>query len=146
MNAILRMEDWAEHHHPKAMDFLRIVLGLVLIFRGFSFATHEDLIHSLILNNTVQYFTFMGSQYLILISIGGGILIAFGLLTRFAAIINLPILFVEIFFVRMPAGLLPVNRDLVYSVIVFALLLVFLVFGSGEFSTDHYIKNHKDIW
>lgn len=146
MNAILRIEDWTDHHHPKALDFLRILLGLVLVFRGFSFAAHENLIHSIILNNTIQYFTFMGSQYLILVSIGGGLLIAFGLLTRFASLINIPILVVEIFFVSMPKGLLPFNRELVISLLVFALLLLFLFYGSGKFSTDHFIIKHKDIW
>lgn len=146
MNAILKIEDWSDHHNNIVLDYLRIFLGLVIIFRSFSFAAHEDLIHSLILRDGIQYLTFMGIQYLILAGIGGGLLIAFGLLTRTGVLLNIPVLFTEIFFVSMPGRLMPVDRELIFSVIIFLLLLFFLIYGSGEFSSDHFIKVHRDVW
>ena len=144
MNAVLRMEEWTEHHHPKMMDYLRILTGLFLIYRGFSFDAHETLIHSMILHDSTQYFTFMASQYFILVGIGGGILLISGLLTRFASIINLPIFIAMVFFVSLPNGFQPINTDLISSIIMLALLLLFTVYGSGKLSADNYIKKHKD--
>ncbi len=146
MNSILRIEDWTEHHYPRAIDFLRIALGLILIYRGFSFASHEEVIHSMILQSKIQYLTFMAAQYLILAHIGGGILIASGILTRLGTIINLPVLIAAVFFINMPQGFTPVNTELVLSIIVLTLLLLFLFYGAGEFSVEHFIKTHKDIW
>lgn len=146
MNTILRIEDWTEHHYPRAMDILRIALGLTLIYMGFTFAAHEDLIHNMILHSSIQYLTFMAAQYLIIAHIGGGLLIASGILTRFSSIINLPVLIAAVFFINIPHGFNFMNSELVFSIIVLALLALFSVYGAGEFSGEHFIKTHKDIW
>ncbi len=146
MNAILRVEEWGEHHHPLWVDYLRILLGLFLIVKGFIFAEHSGVITNLLLQNHLQSLIFMAAQYTILFHIAGGILIALGILTRFSALMNLPILVYATFFINFPKGLLPFNTEFIQSLIVLLLLILYLILGDGKFSTDHFVSVHRDIW
>jgi putative oxidoreductase len=145
MNAVARIEDWADNHHPVWLDYLRIILGLLIIVRCFSFAANQAVVTNFLLSHRLEYLTFMGAQYLILIGIGGGILIAFGVLTRFAALINLPIVIGTLFFVHVRGGLTFLNSDVFISLAVLILLLMYLVFGSGIISLDSYFTTHNDV-
>ncbi len=146
MSYILKIEDWAEHHHPLWTDFLRIILGVILILKGFLFAEHQEVITNLLLENHLQYLIFMAAHYVIIMHIAGGILIAFGLLTRFACLMNLPILIAAVLFNNISPNLLPFNSELLISIIVLILLAFFMVLGDGKFSADHFINDHTDIW
>ncbi|MET3114237.1 putative membrane protein YphA (DoxX/SURF4 family) [Pedobacter sp. CG_S7] len=55
----------------------------------------------------------------------GGILITIGLLTRFAVVIQIPILLSAIFFVNLSKGFSTLNSELWLSVIVLFLLVLF---------------------
>ncbi len=145
MNAVASVEDWADHHHPVWIDYLRIILGLIIIVRCFSFAENQAVVTNFLLNHRLEYLTFMGSQYLILIGIGGGILITFGVLTRFASLINLPIAIGSLFFVNKSGGLAFLNSDVFISLLILIFLLLFIVFGSGTFSFDSYFETHDDV-
>jgi len=145
MNAVARVEEWADNHHPVWLDYLRIILGLLIVVRCFSFAANQAVVTNFLLSHRLEYLTFMGAQYLILIGIGGGILIAFGLLTRFAALVNLPIVIGTLFFVHVRGGLTFLNTDVFISLAVLILLLMYIVFGSGIISFDSYYKTHNDV-
>lgn len=66
----------------------------------------------------------------------GGLLIAIGLLTRFAAVIQIPILLCAVLFVNLAQGFSALNSELWLSIIVLLLLVLFWVIGSGPFSVD----------
>ena len=146
MNSIARIEEWGDNHHPMWLDFLRILLGMILILKGYIFASHSNVITNLLMENHLQYIIFIAAQYVILLHIAGGILIALGILTRFSAIMNLPILIYAVFFINFPKSLLPFNTELFLSIAVLLLLIIFAVMGDGKFSTDHFISVHQDIW
>ncbi len=146
MNAILKVEEWGDQHHPIWIDFLRILLGLFLIVKGFLFAEHSGVITNLLIQNHLQYLIFMAAQYTILFLIAGGILIALGILTRFSALMNIPVLIYTVFFINFPKSLLPFNTELIQSIVVLLLLVAFLILGDGNFSTDHFVSVHRDIW
>ena len=67
----------------------------------------------------------------------GGILITVGLLTRWAAIAQLPILFGAI--LTNFIGVMNTNY-LMLAVIVLITSLFFIVYGSGKHSVDYYLK------
>ncbi len=146
MNSILRIEEWGDHHHPMWADLLRILLGLTLILKGFFLTEHETVITNLLLENHLQYLIFMAAQYVVLMHLCGGILIALGILTRFAALMNLPILIAAVFFINIPHGLLPLNSELFLSIVVLFLLIFFMVLGDGKLSAENFIEKHTDIW
>ncbi|WP_316739618.1 DoxX family protein [Pedobacter aquatilis] len=147
MNVIRKIEHWGDVHQTKWLDFLRIILGLVIFGKGISFISDTNTLQNLITQNNV--FGFSG----VLISIAihvvafahlvGGILITLGLVTRFAVVIQIPILLCAVFFVNITQGFSTLNSELWLSVIVLFLLLLFWVIGSGPLSVDEGLKHNK---
>jgi uncharacterized membrane protein YphA (DoxX/SURF4 family) len=72
--------------------------------------------------------------------LGGG-LIFLGLFTRLWALLQLPIVFGAVFFVNITAPY--VNSELWLSILVLALLCVFVILGSGPLSLDRLLMKSK---
>ena len=134
------LNKWANAHTNYGFDILRIALGVFLVYKGATFITNsrdfEDLISPLS--------NFMGGMltfhYIAAAHIMGGVMIIFGLLTRWAIIAQLPILF----------GAVLVNfigefnaSNLLLSGLALTLSLFFLFYGGGKHSADYYFKMEK---
>lgn len=146
MNLIQRLEKWGDTHHPKWLDFIRIVLGIFLFLKGLEFVNNMDQ-----LTNTISSGSFMTAMsagvlahYIVFAHIIGGILIAFGLLTRFACVIQIPILLGALFFVNVRGGIFTPFTEIWMAILVLLLLGFFLIEGSGPISVDHYMKTHTE--
>ncbi|WP_316801702.1 DoxX family protein [Pedobacter nototheniae] len=147
MNVIRKIEHWGDVHQSKWLDFLRIILGLVIFGKGVSFISDTSTLQNLITQNNV--FGFSG----VLISVAihiiafahlvGGILITLGLVTRFAVVIQIPILLFAVFFVNLTYGFSMLNSELWLSVLVLFMLILFWVVGSGPLSVDEGLKNKR---
>ena len=68
----------------------------------------------------------------------GGPMILLGVFTRFACLIQLPILIGAVFLVNYPKGFLSIGQhmELWMSILVLVGLLVFILFGAGRYSVD----------
>jgi len=147
MNVIRKIEHWGDVHQTKWLDFVRIILGLVIFGKGVSFISDTTTLQNLITENNV--FGFSGVLISIAIHIVafahlvGGILIALGLVTRFAVVIQIPILLFAVFFVNLTRGFSMPNSELWLSVLILFLLILFWVIGSGPLSVDEGLKNKK---
>jgi len=147
MNVIRKIEHWGDVHQTKWLDFLRIILGLVIFGKGVSFISDTSTLQNLITENNV--FGFSGVLISVAIHIVafahlvGGILITLGLVTRFAVVIQIPILLFAVFFVNLTKGFSMPNSELWLSVLVLFLLILFWVIGSGPLSVDEGLKNSK---
>jgi len=145
MNVIRKIEHWGDVHHAKWLDYLRIILGLLIFSKGVSFISDTSTLQNLILNNNV--FGFSGMMITVAIHIVafahlvGGLLITLGLVTRFAVVIQIPILVVAVFFVNLTRGFSGLNSELWLSVVTLFLLILFWVIGSGPLSVDEGLKN-----
>ncbi|WP_336514006.1 DoxX family protein [Pollutibacter soli] len=146
MNLIQRLEKWGDTHHPKWLDFIRIVLGIFLFLKGLEFVNNMDQ-----LTNTISSGSFMTAMsagvlahYVVFAHIIGGILIAFGLLTRFACIIQIPILLGALFVVNAQGGIFTPFTEIWMAILVLLLLGFFLIEGSGPISVDHYMGTHTE--
>lgn len=136
MNYLQRLEFWGDRHHPGWLDIVRIALGVFLCFKGIEFARHSALLNEIIGQQvpfTSMLLLILG-HYVIFAHIMGGFLIAVGLLTRFACIIQLPILLGAIIFVNV--DLTNHFSELLLSLLVFGLLVYFAIIGSGPWSLD----------
>ena len=145
MNLLQRIDRWGETHHPIWIDGLRIVLGLILMWKGIQFVSNIDLLKARI--NEQPFLTalsFWLAHIIVFAHIAGGLLIAMGLLTRVGILANIPILFGAVFFVHTPVNLFAVHSEMILSVIVLCALLFFLVEGSGRFSVDEYMRRHPE--
>lgn len=146
MNISTKIEDWADTHHPRWIDYVRIALGLFILYKGILFISNTDALMGIAESMDIIFFNIALAHYVAFAHLVGGILIALGLLTRFAIVFQLPILFFAVFFVNIKQGFLSVTNNLEFeiSLIVLVLLIVFLIYGSGKFSVDHWMKQHPN--
>lgn len=144
MTVIQRIEHWGDVHHAKWLDVIRIVLGILIFFKGIAIVSNTAVLQDLLLKNNVFGFSGMMASVAIhivgFVHLVGGILITLGLLTRFAVVIQIPILLCAVFFVNLGRGFSMLNSELWLSIIVLLLLVLFWVIGSGPFSVDHQMK------
>ena len=147
MNFAQRLELWGDRHHPKWLDLVRIVLGIFLIYKAIEFLNNmTNLMDKM--TNALSSDTFalvMISHYIVFAHLLGGILLAFGLLTRFACIIQIPILLGAIFLVNSSGGWLQPFSELWMSILVLLLLILFLVVGNGPWSFDWFVKRDERV-
>ena len=136
MTLLQRIEHWGDTHHPKWMDIVRIALGIFLCYKGFEFI--QDMSNTI--NILSSKFSFGGftlllmGHYIAFAHILGGVLLVLGMLTRFACILQIPILLGAVFFVNSSQGLYDPFSELWVSVLVLLLLIYFLIVGNGPWS------------
>jgi putative oxidoreductase len=76
------------------------------------------------------------------IHILGGTFIILGLFTRISILIQLPIVVGAIIFINSKSGVFAGQSDLIFSLFVLVLLILFIVEGAGQISMDSYVKKH----
>lgn len=139
MNYLQRVEFWGDHHHPKWLDLLRIALGVFLCFKGIEFANNMNAVEDM-MSRKVPFSSFMLillSHYILFAHIMGGFLLAVGLLTRFACIVQIPVLIGAIIFIN--ASMLRPFSEIFLSLLILMMLVYFLVIGGGPWSLDRVI-------
>jgi putative oxidoreductase len=137
MSNVKNLNKWANAHTYLTVDLLRIALGIFLFMKGISFITNIQYLQDLISPiDRIGGGMFM-IHYIVPAHLIGGIMISFGLLTRWAIIAQLPILL----------GAIIVNimghmhsESILLALITLAVCLFFLVYGSGKHSADYYFK------
>ena len=134
------LNKWANAHTNYGIDTLRIVLGVFLLIKGASFITNSRDFEDLI----APVSNFMGGMltfhYIAAAHIMGGIMIIFGLLTRWAIIAQLPILFGAVI-INFLGEMHVVN--LILAIVTFVVSLFFVFYGGGKHSADYYFKMEK---
>lgn len=150
MTVIQKIEHWGDVHHAKWLDVIRIVLGILIFSKGIAIVSNTAALQDMLLqNNTFGFSGMMASLALHIVGfvhLVGGLLIAIGLLTRFASVIQIPILLFAVFFVNLAHGFSVLNSELWLSIIVLMLLVLFWVVGSGPFSVDQAMKKRPNIY
>ena len=140
MGTIKTLNKWANAHTYLPLDLVRIALGVFLFIKGIDFMSNAE-----ILTDLFRPFQNMAGgvimiHYVVPAHFIGGILIAFGLLTRWAILGQIPILI----------GAVAINfigemntSNLILAIAVLMVCAFFLVYGSGKHSLDYYFKMQK---
>jgi len=142
MNYVQRLEHWGDAHHPKWIDLLRIVLGIFLVFKGVEFANNMTTVTNMV-KGQVHFGDFMTIalvHFILGAHLLGGVLLALGMLTRFACIIQIPILIGAIF---INTSLLKPFSEIFLSLLILVLLIYFAIIGSGPWSLDRAISQEE---
>lgn len=131
-------------NQPQWLTILRVILGLILFWKGVIFIRDTALLKSLIEQTGIETFSQSAATLALVVSILSllcGLFIAVGLFTRISSIVQIPILIVAIFFVNLKST--AENAfELVLSIIVLILLIVFTIKGSGALSADEYFRTY----
>ncbi|MGZ3755705.1 MAG: DoxX family protein [Mucilaginibacter sp.] len=145
MSVIHRIEYWGDHHHPKILDIIRMMLGVLLIIKGYTFMSNAAYLRDLIIENkslsqSPDMITAI-LYYVTYVHLVGGTLIFLGLFTRLSSIFQLPILLGAIFFINDTLAF--VNSELWLSILTLGLVVLFAVLGSGPLSLDRFLTDYK---
>ena len=143
MNVINRIEKWGDSHHPRFLDIIRIFLGIFLLLKGLGFMENTAILKSIIETRadiTVAPWLLMALVYYVtFVHMVGGTLIALGILTRFSAIMQIPVVFGAVFFIDILQS--PFNTDLASAIVALVLLVLFAIIGSGRWSLECYLNS-----
>ncbi len=139
-----RVTYWSDAHHPLWIDVIRVGLGLFILAKGILFISNPEIIRHIMEDSQFAWVAFGMAHYVAMVHLAGGILIAFGLITRIAILFQLPILMGAIAFVNAERGFYVENSELWVSILVFVLLVFFLIYGSGRLSMDHFMRIRKE--
>ncbi|WP_109299690.1 DoxX family protein [Aquimarina sp. AU474] len=137
MPTIKSLNKWANAHSYYPLDLLRIALGVFLFIKGINFISNSQILVDLLrpvqnLAGSMIVIHYVAPAHLI-----GGIMIAFGLLTRWSVTVQLPLLIGAVlinFLGEMNAA------NLVIASVILVLCVFFLFYGSGKHSVDYYLK------
>lgn len=140
MDTIKTLNKWANSHTYLPLDLVRVALGIFLFIKGIHFMSDTAILMSLFkpLQNMAGGMIIV--HYVAPAHFIGGVLIAFGLLTRWTIIAQIPILIgaILINFVG------EMNTDnLILAIITLLICSFFLLYGSGKHSLDYYFKMQK---
>ena len=151
MSWIKNIEKWGDEHHPKWLDIVRILLGVLIFVKGAQYMNHTEAMDKILSYNVFDFLPLLIKEVIkysiIFAHLLGGVMITFGMLTRTACISLIPIMICAIIFVNIPE-LKELTSDLWLSLITLIMLVFFLVEGSGPISFDGWIRSHppKPEW
>ena len=136
MNIVQRLEYWGDHHHPKWIDIIRIGLGLFLCYKGIDFLANMSALPNL-LSNKMSFGSFsimLLANFIAFAHLLGGFMLVLGLLTRFACILQIPILIGAIVLNNSSGNIFRPFSELNLAILVLLLLVYFLIVGNGPWS------------
>jgi len=138
MNLLRKIQNWGDRHHPKWIDYFRMMLGLILVWKGISFYTNmsafSHLMRGAVLGTAISIS--LVAHLIIVIHIIGGIAIALGTHTRLFCLLNLPILIGAVFFVNLSAGIFKPYSEFWFSSLILIGLVCFIIEGNGILSVE----------
>lgn len=147
MNIITKIEKWGDTHHPGWVDVFRVLLGVVLVWKGVEFALNLDAFSKVMARTGL--ITSLGislfAHLIIVVHIIGGLMITIGTHTRTSCLFQIPILLVAVFYVNLPEHVFKPYSEFWLSISVLVALVFFLIEGNGPLSVEreNYIKHDE---
>ncbi len=130
---------------PKWLTLFRIILGFILILKGYTFFQDSAHLEEMIRAGNIEMFTNNTRAIAFIITyvnLLGGVFIATGLFTRWMSLLNIPVVIGAIVFVNSKAGMSLNNTELILSVCTLILLVLFSIKGSGALSADEFFRSY----
>lgn len=116
----------------RGFDLIRIYLGAGLAVRGILFLRDPSWIGDMLANQSGFWPHVIAIGHL-----AGGVLLAVGLFTRFAAAVQVLPVLGAVIMLHLREDLASENQSLEFSALVLVMLIFFAFFGAGEWSLDH---------
>ncbi len=136
-----------EANRDVLFDLMRVYLGIGLFVKGIQFSQDTEFLSTAVQESGASDFLFnainvFGAHYIVMAHIGGGLLLAAGLMTRISTLFQLPILTGAVYLAYISEeGLFSRNLDFDFTALVLFLLILILLHGAGRLSVDHYLRN-----
>jgi uncharacterized membrane protein YphA (DoxX/SURF4 family) len=143
MNAVQSLTSWADAHHPKWLDVLRVLLGVVLFMKGLSFIIDKEMTLQILHDNQFDFISVLLLHYVIIFQMAHSVLIAVGLITRIAIAAQFPIVLGAVVLIATTGSFAPLDSDLWLAVILLFLLVFFFIYGPGPLSVDGALRRRR---
>jgi putative oxidoreductase len=134
----LTLRDRINNNHDLGWDALRIYLGFVLFLKGAAFLLNLDALREIFANSGFDHPSL--AEPLAVTHLAGGLMLTFGLFTRIAAAVQLPILAAALVFVHGREGMFRPEQGFEYALLILVLLTLFAIGGAGRISVDWSFK------
>lgn len=131
---------WADIHHPQWLDYLRMLTGAVLLAKGLSFVLDSDTMQRILHDNGFGFLPVLFMHYVVIFQLAHSVLLMLGLLTRIAALAQLPIVLGACYALLVRPEFSAYQSDLWLALLMLFLLVIFAVTGGGRASVDHHIR------
>jgi len=138
MNNLDHARTWIKTHADMVIDAMRIYLGIGLVWKGLYFMLHRDELANVMDQLGNSWFIPLAlAHYVVPMHIIGGTALALGLLTRVAALTQIPIL-LGAALVNLPRAMyFGPRQNLEFAVLVLFLLCLVFAYGAGRLSMDY---------
>ena len=141
MGMLYQLNKWSTTHHPRWLVILRVALGLSLILKGISFISNSVALQTLLEASGLPSYEWLATT-IAWTHLLGGTLMVIGLFTRWVALVQIPILLGAIIFVNAKRGVFAGESELVLSVMILMLLVLFFAKGGGPLSFDDFFRRN----
>ncbi|WP_345950074.1 DoxX family protein [Mucilaginibacter sp. PAMB04274] len=147
MELLSQVKLWGDRHHPKWLDYFRIVLGMILIWKGVSFALNLSAFTALMTQSRLVTAVSLSivAHIIIVLHVIGGLFIVLGSHTRTSCLLNLPVLLVAVFFVNLSHNIFKPYAEFWLSCTVLVGLICFLIEGDGIISVEHTKEGDQSV-
>ncbi len=123
-----------------AFDLLRMYLGVALFVRGTHFIANADSFFDLVsADSAVWLQSTVLLHYVALTHIFGGFMLVAGLLTRAAALIQVPVLVGALLVTEMHSALHEGSQGFELAALTLFLMVLIFLYGPGVWSSDYYL-------
>jgi len=137
---IKRWTRWANSKRTIYFDLVRVYLGVGLFVKGLQFVSDRTYLAGILAGpEEMDFIPTALAHYIPAAHLGGGLLLTIGLLTRAAALIQIPLLFGATFLVYMPQGFFTYSQNFEFAALVLFLLIITSFYGGGRLSADYYL-------
>jgi len=144
MDLVRRSEIWrAEHQESKILAGLRIILGIILLYKGIYFISHWQDVAGVISQARFGFGSMTIAHWIALCNLAGGFMIAIGFLTRVAILFQIPIVLGAVLFMNANKSVFHVYSEWLLSLVVLFMLVFFLFYGPGIYSMDVHLRSRK---
>ena len=111
-------------------------------FVGLLFAQHGlQKLFGMFGGDAVELASMMGAAGVI--ELGGGLLIALGILTRLVAAVAAAEMIAAQYIAHLPRGLVPIQNGGELGLVYFAAFLVLVVYGAGRYSIENLLRDRE---
>ncbi len=134
-----------ERNRDILLDLVRIYLGIGLFAKGIFFIADKAFVTEMLLGEggELHFIETAIAHYVPLAHIGGGAMLAAGLLTRAAVLFQIPVVAGAVVLFYQQEGLLTRAQNFDFTALVLFLLFILLLHGSGRLSLDHHVLRHQ---
>ena len=137
MLAVRSLSKWTNAHTYYSLDLLRVVLGIFFFMKGLEFVSQIHILTELITPLRGYGGSMLALHYVAPAHLVGGVLIAVGLLNRWALLVQVPILLGAILINFVGTMVLD---NLILAIVALLFTIFFIFYGSGKHSVDYALK------